>query len=1791
MSDLGRFLAEASNSPFASFLFGLVAKATMLLALAAIAAALLRRSSAAVRHRVWCLAFAALLLLPGLSPLLPEWRLAVLPYSSPLAPREVSRPRAPQAIESQSVMRRSLKQRPTANEPFGIPRTERDDDFALKRRVDEPILRQPAPDTAAAVRPLSRIAALWTIGALVFLMPLALGVLRTVRLRRHARPIEGADWSALLGELRDRLGLNRPVALYEADAALMPMTWGVRRPVVLLPLSARDWPDRPRRIVLLHELAHVKRCDVAAQMLGRVACALYWFHPLAWYALRRLRIERELACDDCVVLAGERATDYAAELLQIARSYRPVYFAAAVAMAQPSNLEHRLRAMFDRACSHLPISPRAARLLLAGVLVFVTAIAAVRLSPRASQANDGDNSGGKSKDGAPTSTYHIAIRVLDSANKPIAGARVRVLRVDAPQTSWSEAGQVVAEGRSDDAGRATLDYDGSGPFATREQFVSSGIVIVADADGYAFDWLRPSSANDTRTVTLPRDDAPIEGRVLDLEGRPRSGVHVGVVQVAGSAENVAAWVEAATGNPVSLDEGQFAKPIRSRETDEPPLVARFPGKDNVQFGDRGLIASALTDENGRFRMTGLGRDRLVMLELSGGGIAKTWLNVVTRDMPAVPYPEYDPRFRVPTCFGRRFDFTAEPEQPISGLVRDAESGAALAGVEIRLGQYADGLLDVEGFLSAISDAQGRYVLHGVPKPHDAKRSHRLRVVPGADQPYFRTETQVARRDGFDPVTCDITLKRALWLRGRVTDADTGKPLRGLVEYYPFLTNDAAKDYPNFDPGVRSFEGDRYSTDDDGVYRLPALAGRGLVAFMAKDRDRYPEGDGAGAIAGLKGADELNVYHLESIFCATALRELNLSADAAEAIYDIQVRPLKVADIELVDSTGQPIAGVVTMRLTPLRFGPFNNGWSYEPLPTATVRVYGPSEPRTVMFLHRERKLAAAISLPSSAKLPKQVALHPCASISGRIVDRDGTPLPKLNFELNAAAAPATKGGQGAIAQASESDHQLNRLPTDQNGRFHVDFVPPGVAYVVWARLDGQKLEVTTPVVQPGQSLDLGDVALGPGKTTDVEKQSAVRKQSGQGQAAGAEPAPLTTDEKQDEHDQQRDDATQQNSEAEAVTLRGRVLLPDGKPAAGAEIHWLQMKVGDAKSRPELWWEKRATTDGDGRFQWKLENTDAKIGAENRPPLIAYKPGLGLDGFTVGRDEAKTELSLRLTESCPIRGRLTDTEGRPVKDAKIVVQNIEATEEGPLDRLLEKWKRNPQLARGQPGRILPLYKGFAPLAAETDGEGRFIVSAVGRERVALLAIAGQGYMSDELRVVTRDGFDADEYNKSMTANAGPFMRAPGRLPRFSGPVFDSIMEAELIIRGTVFTGPNRKPVADARVGAGGARNLSGMPTTDAAGHFEVRGVRRSQNVGLLVFPPGDLLSRSVRLDIAPGQTVIDVDVEVKEGIAVEGRIFDRVTGAGVHGNVSYVPLADNRFVDQPGYDDNIRGFLMTNADGHFRRLVPPGPGVLMAQVHPNRPGSQSEPRRYRQAAFSEADSNRVPTTVRDDDRFFTISGNVIIFLSDFGAVKIIEPAPDSGPLKCDLPLDPGKTATIAIEDGQGQPVVGAWVAGVADLWPITFKIDESTCAIYGLGADRPRRVCILHPERHLAGAITLTGEEREKATVRLVATASIDGRALDADGEPLADAAVQINYPRRTASELLRFVNMSQVPLTTGGDGRFHVENIVPGETFSLDFKQGETFFRAPVIPVVWEKGTLSAGQKLELGDMKVKQLR
>ncbi len=111
--------------------------------------------------------------------------------------------------------------------------------------------------------------------------------------------------------------------------------------------SAEQWSADRKRVVLLHELAHIKRWDCLTQFIGRIACAIYWFNPFAWLAERQMCIERERACDDLVLNAGCTPSRYAEHLFAIAGAFRRAPGMAGIAMARSSQLRTRISLIIE----------------------------------------------------------------------------------------------------------------------------------------------------------------------------------------------------------------------------------------------------------------------------------------------------------------------------------------------------------------------------------------------------------------------------------------------------------------------------------------------------------------------------------------------------------------------------------------------------------------------------------------------------------------------------------------------------------------------------------------------------------------------------------------------------------------------------------------------------------------------------------------------------------------------------------------------------------------------------------------------------------------------------------------------------------------------------------------------------------------------------------------------------------------------------------------------------------------------------------------------------------------------------------------------------------------------------------------------------------------------------------------------------------------------------------------------------------------------------------------------------
>ena len=191
---------------------------------------------------------------------------------------------------------------------------------------------------------------IWITGALLALLPVVLSYFHMLRISRRSIRLNDNTANSLLRELCAELGIRKTPGLLTVREPIVPLTFGLRQPKILLPVDYPNWSTLRQRTVLLHELAHVQRRDVLSQIAANLITAVWWFQPLCWINRRSLRRESEGACDALVLAYGVRPSDYAAQLLEIARSFRkgPRWSSAAIAMARHhSELEARMHAILD----------------------------------------------------------------------------------------------------------------------------------------------------------------------------------------------------------------------------------------------------------------------------------------------------------------------------------------------------------------------------------------------------------------------------------------------------------------------------------------------------------------------------------------------------------------------------------------------------------------------------------------------------------------------------------------------------------------------------------------------------------------------------------------------------------------------------------------------------------------------------------------------------------------------------------------------------------------------------------------------------------------------------------------------------------------------------------------------------------------------------------------------------------------------------------------------------------------------------------------------------------------------------------------------------------------------------------------------------------------------------------------------------------------------------------------------------------------------------------------------------
>jgi uncharacterized protein (TIGR03435 family) len=370
-------LLDSLSGLAVSFGLSIVAKSTLVLLITLGALRLAHDSRASLRHLFLVAGFGMLSALPAAISLAPPVRVEVVPvplmFEDYLSEAVSLDDHAPVAVTSQQGSAS------TGADPWNVTTPE-------------------------------LLTAIWAGGVVLFGMPLFIGTLQVRRLRRTGLPWRTGQ--RLVDSLAQEAGLHRPIDVLLHESIAAPATCGICRRAVLFPINADTWRHADTLRAAVHEVEHARRADCLVNVIARAICAVYWFHPLAWIAWRRLVLEAERACDDAV-LRRAAADAYAEQLVTLAGRLTASARHPLLAMANRSDLVQRVRAVLDQRQARGHAGTAAAVAIAIGASALI-----VTLSPlQAVSASSGVAIGQSATGGAPSQFEVATIRVNRSGER------------------------------------------------------------------------------------------------------------------------------------------------------------------------------------------------------------------------------------------------------------------------------------------------------------------------------------------------------------------------------------------------------------------------------------------------------------------------------------------------------------------------------------------------------------------------------------------------------------------------------------------------------------------------------------------------------------------------------------------------------------------------------------------------------------------------------------------------------------------------------------------------------------------------------------------------------------------------------------------------------------------------------------------------------------------------------------------------------------------------------------------------------------------------------------------------------------------------------------------------------------------------------------------------------------------------------------------------------------------------------------------------------------------------------
>jgi hypothetical protein len=1186
----------------------------------------------------------------------------------------------------------------------------------------------------------------------------------------------------------------------------------------------------------------------------------------------------------------------------------------------------------------------------------------------------------------------------------------------------------------------------------------------------------------------------------------------------------------------------------------------------------GLVPELITDADGRFRLTGVGRERMVGLVFEGSSIARTQITAVTRSMPSTAQMTIPDDVEKGPVVGADFQIAIPPTRVIEGVVRDLKTGDVLAGVGVQSWKFPNGRRDGDRSIRTLTDAQGHFRLVGMPKGP----GNQIVAVPSDEQPYLMRTADVPDMPGLEPVNVDFELHRGIWITGRVTDRVTGKPVSTAELYYmPFLSNGYAQGLPEFlsrgfgAASVTADYQDRYQTGADGTYRLVGLPGLAIVEVF-EGTDSYRVRQGASDIHWEKGergefSPSANPWRWD----ATAMKEINPAEGGAVTDLDFALDPGGQVEITAVDPAGQPITNLLVSGSTP-RIG----GGRLDSA-TFIATGLGPSEQRVLSLLHRQRGLGKSVLVrPEDQGKKITVQLETLARIKGRLVDQDHKPVTGRGVMFHNVPVGIPPRG---IPLANEI--------TNSDGGFD-GTIQTGLSFTASVQgIPGNPTIVKELSAEPGETIDLGTIDV----TSDKRPEPMRTKVAANGAAgaAGKKPAEATaaagSDSQEfagkavDPADKPVQDGQLPAEQQPQAVVTGKMALADGKPAVAAHVAVIATRTeagrgGDLLPRGEVLAE--ATTDDSGKYRLTIQGASSKTHRDAN--LIARQDGYAIAWQPLNLDKATNEASLTLAVEEPIRGRLVDIEGLPAAGVGLSVLFVpKKSNSGEIsrDRVAYHGEKSPVAW---------------PKPVTSDADGRFVLTGLSASQGAYLNVSGSDRFAPQ-NIALNTGTSEMRPERDMTYRSLIKNAAPGEevvLPLSPAQWF----EGQITFADTGQPAPHARLTIWASQQPVGGSMMSLAGQTDAAGRYRINphpGVR----FGIHAYPPDHTPYFAFQTDRSKGlvwnasDRVAQVNIKLPRGILVRGTVVEAGTDTPVAGAaVQYVPERDN---NPHATDDVVTGWQaiqLTDEQGKFETTIFPGPGRLL--VH----GQQEK---YVLQESSEGERRRGKPGGRREYAH---------------AIERINPAVGADPIDVSIALQAGAAVTGTLVDDAGAKIEEALVISRLTISPLNLSWRGQTpptlggnFELSGLDPHQDYPVCFLDPQRHL-GATQIVRAGSNDLTVVLKPCGQASVRYVDAQGQPqvgletslhlvITPGVGQYDFAAARAGKLAAdcdFVaNIDRINhsprLKTDEQGRITFPALIPGAVYQLHAVQIQDRNFG-----ILNEFTVKSGEQLDLGDVSIK---